>query len=312
MEILKIELIGKKGILMWYEWLIFAIISLIIPFGAVGLKSIYKDKFELTAEQDRALNKTIGLGIIIYWLIDLFYMSFIVDSLMLKYIFGGIILIFTFYNLSTVFLRNNNPKLNFWLLQDFLVGIAMTIYLIYIIPNKDLQDIIIPIVSGVYGGLLTLVGVAWTIKKTESDRKAEEKKKAEPLFSFNLLLDEKLPETRIICSAYAGEAKDHVYPNYAHIVNSDNSNFYIRAIKYKGAWYEVSNANYVIKNHSVYFVFYTPQIGEDNFNMYVQMEDVLGFKHYYKFEYKIGKSKNKGPYTFMSSMKKVTDKEANG
>ena len=297
---------------MWYKWLIFAVIFILIPIGAYEWKSMCKERHKFTEAQGKALNQTIGVGIIIYWLIDLFYMSIIIDSLILKYFFGGIILIFTFYNLSTVFLSNTNPKLNFWLLQDFIVGIAMTIYLVYIIPDEDLQDIIIPIVSGVYGGLLTLVGVAWTIRKTESDRKAEEKKKAEPLFSFNLILDEKLPETRIICCACAGEANEQVYSNYAHIVNSDNSNFYIRAIKYKGTWYEVSNANYVIKNHSVYFVFYTPQIGEDNFNMYVQMEDILGFKHYYKFEYKICKSKNKNPYTCMSSMKKVTDEEANG
>ena len=57
---------------------------------------------------------------------------------------------------------------------DFVLGVGLSIYLIYIIPNEGLQNIIIPIVSAVYGGLLTLVGVAWTIKKSDSDRKQEE------------------------------------------------------------------------------------------------------------------------------------------
>ena len=71
------------------------------------------------------------------------------------------------------------------LLQDFLVGVALTVYLIYIIPGKtmeingvvvidnSLREIITTIVSAVYGGLLTLVGVAWTIRKGDDDRRQD-------------------------------------------------------------------------------------------------------------------------------------------
>ena len=54
-----------------------------------------------------------------------------------------------------------------------IIGVGLSVYLIYIIPNKDLQAIVIPIVSAVYGGLITLVGVAWTIKDTNDKRKED-------------------------------------------------------------------------------------------------------------------------------------------
>ena len=175
-----------------------------------------------------------------------------------------------------------------------------------------LQDIVLSLTSAVIGGAVTLAGVAWTIKKTDDDRKAEEKKKAEPIFTFNLLLDDSLPETRIICTASVEEIDNQSYANHALIVNSDNSNFFIKAIKYQGTWHSVSQSNYVLKNQSIYFVFYTPQIRADHLAMYVQMEDVLGYKHYYKFKYNIRNSKKGKPYTSMVALEKVTEEIANG
>ena len=69
--------------------------------------------------------------------------------------------------------------------------IAITIYLIFLISNDALQTIVLSITAAVYGGLLTLVGVAWTIKDTnekrkedllrvENERKEEERKKHIP------------------------------------------------------------------------------------------------------------------------------------
>lgn len=61
---------------------------------------------------------------------------------------------------------SNKTSLNKWvMLQNFLIGIGLSIYLIYIIPNNDVRTITIPIVAAVYGGFITLIGVAWTIKK---------------------------------------------------------------------------------------------------------------------------------------------------
>ena len=39
--------------------------------------------------------------------------------------------------------------------------------------DNSLREIITTIVSAVYGGLLTLVGVAWTIRKGDDDRRRD-------------------------------------------------------------------------------------------------------------------------------------------
>lgn len=296
---------------MWYEWLIFGAVFLLIPIAVANLKLIAEKKINPTEDQKKNASLLCGFLILFYWLCDLFYMAFILDNLALKFIFGGLVMVIIFYNLSTAFV-SGAPTFKWGLIQDFVVGVIMSIYLVYIIPSSDLKEVVIPIVSAVYGGLITLVGVAWTIRKTDNDRKSEEKKKAEPVFTFNLLLDDSLPETRIICTASVEEIDGQSYANHALIVNSDNSNFFIKAIKYQGTWYSVSQSNYVLRNQSIYFVFYTPQIRADHLAMYVQMEDVLGYKHYYKFKYNIRNSKKGKPYTSMVALEKVTEEEANG
>lgn len=165
---------------MWWQWLIFGLIFLAIPFGLHGMKEYTAKKINPTEEQKKMANQRFTKLCLFYWLCDFFYMTFIIDSLTWKFILGGLIMVIIFYNLSKAFI-NGNRSLDFGLIQDFIVGIGLTVYLIYIIPNLDLKNIIIPIVSAVYGGLLTLVGVAWTIRKSDNDRKQEQEQKAKPV-----------------------------------------------------------------------------------------------------------------------------------
>ena len=110
-------------------------------------------------------------------------------------------MLIVFYSLTVAFL--SEIKTNKWLLlTDFLLGIGLTVYLIYIIPNSSLQEILIPIISAVYGGLLTLVGVAWTIKSNNKDRKAdleriEKERKEEERKQFIPYLRLDLPENAV-------------------------------------------------------------------------------------------------------------------
>lgn len=173
---------------MWWKWLIFVLLLIITPF-CVGYFSVYvKKKNNLTKEQEKAMNLNIVKYLLFYWLIELFFMSvFIIDSLPCKYIFGGLTLLIVFYNLTMSFLSSTKKDAlqRVGLLQDFIAGVVLTIYLIYIIPGKQikvngavvvdnsLRDIITTIVAAVYGGLLSLVGVAWTIRKTDKDRKED-------------------------------------------------------------------------------------------------------------------------------------------
>lgn len=193
---------------MWWKWLIFALIIIIVPFGVGGFSLYVKKKNKLTQEQEKTMYFNMAKYWLFYWLCDLFYMSFIIDSISCKYIFGGFILLIVLYNLTMSFLSSTKKDAlqRVGLLQDFVVGLGLTIYLIYIIPGKQveingvvtvddsLRDIITTIVAAVYGGLLALIGVAWTIRKGDKDRKEdlmriekerkeEDRRKYSPVFS---------------------------------------------------------------------------------------------------------------------------------
>lgn len=166
-------------------WISFGLLFPFILVSAISFKIWSKRfiKIEITPEMDKAANNKLIRYILFYWLWDLFYMACFMNNIVCKYIFGGLIMLIIFMNLATSF---SYPKAKTCLekvgmLQDFLIGIGLTVYLIYIIPNSNIKEIVIPIISAVYGGLITLVGVAWTIKKSDRDRKEEEVKNAKPL-----------------------------------------------------------------------------------------------------------------------------------
>lgn len=192
-------------------WISFAVIALIVLFGVPMLKNwtLQKTKIQITQEMEGHANVRVVLYILFYWLCDLFYMSCFIDSLICKYIFGGLILIIIFMNLSkgVSYPKERNNFERFGMIQDFILGTGLSIYLIYIIPNKDIQNIVIPVISAVYGGLITLVGVALTIRKSDKDRKDDEIKKAKPLVFIvnvrNINSDKEKPISRFLYSKNA-------------------------------------------------------------------------------------------------------------
>lgn len=59
------------------------------------------------------------------------------------------------------------------LLFGILLGAGIIVLIIYKIPNKSLQNIILAIAAAIFGGLFTLIGVSWTIRKGDADRRAD-------------------------------------------------------------------------------------------------------------------------------------------
>lgn len=166
-------------------WISFGLLFPVIFFGAFGFKNWSKKfvKEEITPEMEKAANERVVIIILFYWLCDLFYMACFIDNLVCKFVFGGLIVLTVFMNLARAFTypKERSGFERYALLQDFLVGIGLSIYLIFIIPNEDLKSVVIPVVAAVYGGLITLVGVTWTIRKSDNDRKNEEIAKAKPV-----------------------------------------------------------------------------------------------------------------------------------
>lgn len=115
---------------------------------------------------------------IFYWIVDAFYITTFTKWFAGQVIFGCLGIIVIFYNLSRTIIAGK-VKNAFLLVQDFALGIAGTIYLICIIPDKNIQNVVLVTVSAVYGGLITLVGVAWTIK--DSHKQERETKRLEKM-----------------------------------------------------------------------------------------------------------------------------------
>ena len=172
----------------WW-WAIFVLVALFLPIFVFGMRSLLKKVKEHTENQIKTSLKVCWKYVGFYWLMDLFYMAIFnywtADEksqtlwLTLQFVFGGLAMAYIFYNLARAFL--SNAQKHWWgLLQDFLWGVAITVYLIFLIPNDALQTIVLSITAAVYGGLLTLVGVAWTIKDNSEKIKQERKLSIKP------------------------------------------------------------------------------------------------------------------------------------
>lgn len=123
----------------WY-WFAFALISLSIPIECVTVKAWAESKNTYSTEQVKAANVRLGKYIMFYWLLDLFYMACFNQWSVLQFVFGGLAMLIVFYSLTVAFL--SDIKTNKWLLlTDFILGMGLTVYLIYIIPNDNLRDV---------------------------------------------------------------------------------------------------------------------------------------------------------------------------
>lgn len=191
-----IMIFGSAFIINYYNvafswwWAGFVIFAVYFPVFMFGIRKYLEKEKNYTPEQIKKSKKNCLKYVLFYWLIDLFYMSIFnywqvaeqtkTPWLVLQFVFGGLAMVYIFFNLTRVFLANGEK--HWWgLLQDFVFGIAITIYLIYLMPSTNgLQNVVSTIIAAVYGGLLTLVGVAWTIKDSENKRKEEERAKNIP------------------------------------------------------------------------------------------------------------------------------------
>lgn len=294
-------------------WVSFTIIALLIPlsvFGFIGWSASKMNPKPTKEQYAHAGAKGIALTLF-YWLCDLFYMACFQDYLVWKFIFGGTIMVIVFANLAMAFSNPNTKRgLNkIWLIQDFLVGIGLTVYLIYLIPNPDIQQVVIPIVSAIYGGLITLVGVAWTIKKSDKDRKDEEEKKAKPLFTFNML--DKEPVGKEIKKLCVPEDLELSYPQdvYVEFENSDRSIVQLVKLYHDGKWFELQGNTVMLPNKTCFFSFrYNSPL-----NIFLVVKDTFDKEYYYHvkvvFKYQLLGSSKK--FNTLRELKEIPKEEVN-
>lgn len=226
----------------YWKWVIFALFFVTTPFFFFSLYFVNIKVIDRTEDERRTGALNIFKQTLLYWLYDLLYMSIFNDWAILTYTLGVIAVIVIFYNLTSVFLKGNKT-IQFLLPFDFLLGLGLSIYLIYTIPDAALQEIVLSIVASVLGGLLALVGVAWTIRagntshqedlqRLEDERREEERKKHIPYIrvAFEREVPPMVADARITSGLDLQKQKDRDLLNENTFFSVNVENFQIKNI----------------------------------------------------------------------------------
>ena len=248
--ILSIFVLNYYDITTIWLWVIFGMVAIAAPCFFFALYVFGNQQSQRSDDEKRVGTLNVVKHTMLFWLYDLLYMAIFNKWQILVFIFGTIAVVVIFCTVASIFLHGRKllrPFLPF----DLLIGLAIMVYLIYIIPDDSLQDIIMVVVGSVLGGILALVGVAWTIEHTnqsrqadllrmENERREEERKKHIPYIRISF--DQGLPS--IAVDAHIRMGIDFDNPND---IASINGNVYfsigIRDFNIKN----VSNANIFLK-----------------------------------------------------------------
>lgn len=155
--------------LVW-KWIIAGFVAVYAPFFFFSLLTFDLTHNERSSEEKQKASLNTCKNIVLYWLFDLFFLSIVNDWLVPMFVFGIMALIIVAINLSDAFL-NGAKSLRFFIALELMLSLVASVFLIYKIPNCTVQNIVLTISAALIGGVFTLLGVAWTIKKGEADRR---------------------------------------------------------------------------------------------------------------------------------------------
>ena len=166
---------------------------------------------------------------------------------------------------------------------EFLVSIIACAFMIANITDNKIQTIILSLSAAVYGGLLTLIGVAWTIKKADKDRKEDEIKKERPVFSYNMLkkepnIDDAIPK---FCFSDTFEKNEYKCDVFVEIENSNRSAFEMKRVFHDNNWVELEGNRVVLPNAKCILNFRFTDFPQ---KIFLEVEDLLKNKHYYQIK----------------------------
>lgn len=230
-------------------WIMFITIAIATPSIFI---SLFSPKLKQNANDEDAreiLVKNLLKNIILFWNYDLFFISICFDWKYGKYIFGIIAIIVILFDLTQAILGGFG-SLKYILAIRFIFVVGISIYLIYIIDDIQLRNIILAISSAIYGGLLTLLGVAWTIKSGEESRICEIKRihseRTEEDRVKNIPYIKTCISNSFDCSISANIYKGIDLENDADVAKLNKNVFYsVRILDFKVK--NVSNNNIIIK-----------------------------------------------------------------
>ena len=233
-----------------WHWFVFVSIAICTPIFIINLVALnLKDKLPKTEEEKRILTVNICKMLFLCWFLDSFYLSVVHNSLFCTFLFGILSMLIIFFNVTHAFL-NGDKSLLFLIVLEFLVGVGLSVYLIYIIPNNELKSIVLTIAAALFGGFLTLVGVAWTFKKADNDRYENDRKQAKPFIGVISDMSDKASVAYNnpihFCRKEHGDSlqmKMHCY-----LQNSDKCIFYLDKVKVDDIDYYPDSSMFISKN----------------------------------------------------------------
>lgn len=164
-------------------WVIAICVAVISPFALTNFKINMEAKGNFTEEQKKAATSKLGIMMFSIWYADFTFICMFMDWLIAFFILAGLYLIKMVYNVASALVNRKDETIypNFLIVGDFVLSFLLIILLIYKIPNPSLQTIVTALAAALIGGLLTLLGVIMTIKKSDRDIRLEDKMKNRPI-----------------------------------------------------------------------------------------------------------------------------------
>ena len=153
-----------------WKWIIAGVVAVYAPLFFFSLLAFDLSHNQRSSDEKQKASLNTCKNIVLYWLFDLFFLSIVNDWLVPMFVFGIMALIIVAINLSDAFL-NGAKSLRFFIALELVLSLVASVFLIYKIPNCTVQNIVLTISAALIGGVFTLLGVAWTIKKGEADRR---------------------------------------------------------------------------------------------------------------------------------------------
>lgn len=221
---------------------IFIALWLACVFARLIFNIFSKSGFFTDVEENVALFVAILFGTFI---VAMYFQSNILAAFFAKVLMGCVSVLFITLMIKKFLIEQAELKsleaiMNFIFL--FLATIATSIAVIYLLfwkqgaESQDLFNSMMGVFAGILGGVLTLAGVAWTIKKADKDKQDIEREASIPIFTnlstdfyLHLKDDASMFEVqKIILDDKRSTGKNVLY--YAAFQNSDNSNFFVEGV----------------------------------------------------------------------------------
>lgn len=264
-------------------WVIAICVSIISPFALANFKINMEAKGNFTEEQKKAATSKLGIMILSIWYADFTFICMFMDWLIAFFILAGLYLIKMIYNVASVLVNRKDATSypNFLIIGDFVLSFLLLTLLIYKIPDQTLQAIVIALTAALIGGLLTLLSVIMTIKKSDKDRKEEEIKKAKPIFAFNMLKQEPNFDDKIekVCMSDTSEEFDISCDVYVELENSNLSPFEIKRVYHDGNWVKMEGNTTILPSSKCILSF---KFTNDIKRLFLEVEDSMSNKYYYQ------------------------------